>query len=136
MTIAARVLLIEDHPDIADLYQLKLQLEGYRVAIARTGDEGLSLATSLLPDVILLDLNLPGLEGLELLAHLRAKDATNAIPVVVITEDDSPEHVAAAQRLGASAYMIKARMLPKRLAEVVAAALVQPKLDAGSSKAS
>lgn len=136
MALAARVLLIEDHPDLVDLYQLKLQLEGYRVAVARNGKAGLALATSLVPDVILLDLNLPEIAGLELLARLRAKETTSSIPVVVITEDDSPEHMEAAERLGAWAYMIKARTLPRRLAEVVAAALDQPKLEAGTSQAS
>ncbi|HLB75661.1 MAG TPA: response regulator [Candidatus Dormibacteraeota bacterium] len=125
MILAARVLLIEDHPDIADLYQLKLQLEGYRVAVARTGDVGLALANSLLPDLILLDLHLPGMDGLDLLARLRAQDDTRGTPVVVITEDENPDLMTAAEELGTSGYMIKARTLPKRLAEVVSAALTQ-----------
>jgi two-component system response regulator AdeR len=136
VALAPRVLLIEDHPDIAALYQLKLQLEGYRVALARTGDAGLELAMSLLPDLILLDLHLPGVEGLELLAQFRMRDGTAKIPVVVISEDDSPELIAAAENLQASAYMVKARTLPSRLAEIVAAALNPPKLGTGTSKAS
>jgi CheY-like chemotaxis protein len=125
MILAARVLLIEDHPDIADLYQLKLQLEGYRVAVARTGDVGLALANSLLPDLILLDLHLPGMDGLDLLARLRAQDDTRGTPVVVITEDENPDLMTAAEELGTSGYIIKALTLPKRLAEVVSSALTQ-----------
>jgi two-component system response regulator AdeR len=125
MAIQARVLLIEDHPDIADLYQLKLQLEGYRVAVARTGGAGLELANSLLPDLILLDLHLPGIDGLDLLARLRAQNETHGTPVVIVTEDDNPELMSAAEELGTSGYVIKALTLPKRLAEVVSTALAR-----------
>jgi CheY-like chemotaxis protein len=125
MAIQARVLLIEDHADVADLYQLKLQLEGYRVAVARTGGTGLALANSLLPDLILLDLHLPGIDGLDLLARLRAQDDTRGTPVVIVTEDDNPELMTAAEELGTSGYVIKALTLPKRLAEVVSTALAQ-----------
>jgi CheY-like chemotaxis protein len=125
MAIQARVLLIEDHADVADLYQLKLQLEGYRVAVARTGGAGLALANSLLPDLILLDLHLPGIDGLDLLARLRAQDETRATPVVIVTEDDNPALMSAAEELGTSGYVIKALTLPKRLAEVVSTALAQ-----------
>ncbi len=125
MPIQAGVLLIEDHADVADLYQLKLQLEGYRVAVARTGAAGLALANSLRPDLVLLDLHLPGMDGLDLLARLRAQDETRGTPVVVITEDDNPELMSAAEELGTSGYIIKALTLPKRLAEVVSTALTQ-----------
>ncbi len=64
----APVLMVEDHSDIAELYQLKLQLEGYRVAVASTGLVGLEFARSLKPDVRLLDLHVPQLDGLELAA--------------------------------------------------------------------
>ena len=60
-----RVLMIEDHPDIADLYQLKFQLEGYRVDVAADGVSGLAMARSLKPDVTLLDVHLPYLDGLK-----------------------------------------------------------------------
>ena len=50
MALQPRILMVEDHPDVADLYQLKLQLEGYRVAVAADGASGLELASSLRPD--------------------------------------------------------------------------------------
>src|SRR5712691_6954648 len=65
-----RVLMGEDHPVIADLYQLKLQLDGYRVAVASDGVAGLRLARSLTPDLILLDIHVPQLDGLQVLAAL------------------------------------------------------------------
>lgn len=118
-----RVLMVEDHPDIADLYQLKLQLEGYRVAVARDGRAGLELARSLLPDVILLDIHLPVMDGLQVLAALRAEDATRRIPVVVFTEDESPNLADTARSYAVTGYLIKAHLLPSSLAQVIARVL-------------
>jgi two-component system, OmpR family, response regulator AdeR len=114
-----RVLMVEDHPDIADLYQLKLQLEGYRVAVAADGVSGLELARSLQPDLTLLDVHLPQLDGLQLLAALREDEATRNLLVVVFSEDDSPKLVEEAKRLSAAAYLVKAHLLPRRLSEMV-----------------
>jgi len=120
-----RVLMVEDHPDIADLYQLKLQLEGYRVAVASDGAAGLSMARSLIPDLILLDIHMPQLDGLQVLAALREDTATDEVPVVVCSEDDSPQLIKEAQRLGAVAYLVKANLLPSRLSKTVGDVLGQ-----------
>jgi len=114
-----RVLMIEDHPDIADLYQLKLQLEGYRVAVAADGVSGLEMARSLKPDVTLLDVHLPYLDGLKLLSALREDETTRDLLVVVFSEDDNPMLVEEAKRLSAAAYLVKANLLPSRLSQTV-----------------
>jgi len=118
-----RVLMIEDHPDIADLYQLKLQLEGYRVAVAPDGDTGLKLARSLKPDLILLDVHVPQLDGLQVLAALREDETTRDLLVVMCSEDDDPQLIREAQRLNAAAYLVKANLLPSRLSQTVAEVL-------------
>jgi CheY-like chemotaxis protein len=114
-----RVLMVEDHPDIAELYQLKLQLEGYRVAVASNGVAGLELARSLKPDVLLLDLHVPQLDGLALLAALREDESTRDQLVVICTEDDNPKLIQEAQRLQAAAYLLKARLLPRLLSQTI-----------------
>jgi len=114
-----RVLMVEDHPDIADLYQLKLQLDGYRVAVAVDGDAGLRLARSLKPDLILLDIHVPHLDGLQLLAALREDPATREQLVVICSDDDDPQLIREAQRLSAAAYLVKAHLLPSRLSRTV-----------------
>ena len=119
MPTQPRVLMVEDHPDIADLYQLKLQLEGYRVAVAADGASGLEMARSLKPDVTLLDVHLPHLDGLQLLAALREDEVTRNLLVVVFSEDDDPKLVEEAKRLSAAAYLIKAHLLPSRLSQTV-----------------
>jgi len=111
--------MIEDHPDIADLYQLKLQLEGYRVAVAADGVSGLEMARSLKPDVTLLDVHLPYLDGLKLLSALREDETTRDLLVVVFSEDDNPTLVEEAKRLSAAAYLVKANLLPSRLSQAV-----------------
>jgi two-component system, OmpR family, alkaline phosphatase synthesis response regulator PhoP len=114
-----RVLMVEDHPDIAELYQLKLQLEGYRVAVASNGRAGLELARTLKPDVLLLDIHVPQLDGLEVLAALRDDEATREQLVVVFTEDDNPALIQEAERLQAAAYLLKARLLPRLLSQTI-----------------
>jgi CheY-like chemotaxis protein len=114
-----RVLMVEDHPDIAELYQLKLQLDGYRVAVASNGVTGLELARRLKPDVLLLDLHVPQLDGLEVLAALREDETTRDQLVVVFTEDDNPKLIQEARRLEAAAYLLKARLLPRVLSQTI-----------------
>src|SRR5689334_6334253 len=118
-----RVLMIEDHPDIAELYQLKLQLDGYRVAVASNGISGLEMARSLMPDVVLLDLHLPQKDGLELLTELRQEEATRDLVVVVFSEDDDPKIIRAAEQLSVDAYLLKAQLLPSRLSRTIAEVL-------------
>ena len=125
MPLQPRVLMVEDHPDIADLYQLKLQLEGYRVAVASDGEAALSMARSLMPDLILLDMHMPLLDGLQVLAALREDGTTDGVPVVVCSEDDSPQLMKEARRLGAVAYLVKANLLPSRLSQTVGDVLGQ-----------
>ena len=119
MPTQPRVLMVEDHPDIADLYQLKLQLEGYRVAVASNGMTGLQLARDLKPDVILLDVHVPVLDGLQLLAALRASEETRDILVVICSEDDNPQLMREAERLQAAAYLVKGRLLPSALSQKI-----------------
>ena len=119
MPLQPRVLMVEDHPDIAELYQLKLQLEGYRVAVASNGRAGLELARALRPDVLLLDIHVPQLDGMQLLAALREDEATRDQLVVVFTEDDNPQLIQEAERLHAAAYLLKARLLPRLLSQTI-----------------
>lgn len=136
MPLQHRVLMIEDHPDIAELYQLKLQLDGYRVAVASDGITGLHMARALLPDIILLDLHLPQKDGLELLSELRERDETRDLLVVVFSEDDDPKTIRAAERLSVAAYLVKAQLLPSRLSRTITEVLRDSgRLGAGNATA-
>jgi two-component system, OmpR family, response regulator AdeR len=112
--------MVEDHAEIAELFQLKLQLDGYRVAVASNGLTGPEMARSLMPDIMLLDVHLPRLDGLQLLSALREDAATRDLLVVVFSEDDDPALIREAERLNAASYLVKTHLLPSRLSRTVA----------------
>src|SRR5207245_2269267 len=116
---AGHVLIIEDDSRIAELYASKLRRGGYEVDVARDGVSGFDLAGSLLPDAIILDIHLPRLSGLAALAVLRREEATSSIPVIVLSNDDTPAVMEEAGRLGVSAYLIKSMVLPQDVAETL-----------------
>ncbi len=118
MAAGRRVLIIEDDSRVAELYASKLRRGGYEVDVARDGVSGFDLAGSLLPDAIILDIHLPRLSGLAALAVLRREEATSSLPVIVLSNDDTPAVMEEAGRLGVSAYLIKSMVLPQDVAEV------------------
>lgn len=103
-----RVLVVEDEQDIADLIRHTLERGGdIEVEVAASGDGALKACTEQPPDLVLLDLNLPGLNGHELLAEIKGDPALLRIPVVVLTSSASPSDVLAAYGAHANAYLIK-----------------------------
>ncbi|MHB8687654.1 MAG: response regulator, partial [Candidatus Dormibacteraceae bacterium] len=79
------VLFVEDDTAIAQMYKLKLELDGYRVELAGDGEVALEMARTSLPDIIFLDIRLPKLDGIGVLEALRADPATSAVPVVILS---------------------------------------------------
>ena len=75
-TDEVNVLFIEDDPTVAQMYKLKLELDGYQVNMAKDGEEGLKLAQELKPDIIFLDIRLPKMDGFAVLEGLRSSDDT------------------------------------------------------------
>ena len=107
-----RLLLVEDDPEIARMYQLKLELDGYSVELAGDGETALRMAAENPPDLIFIDIRLPGMSGLDLLHALRTEAATRALPVVILSAYDEPELRAAGVELGARDYLIKSQTTP------------------------
>jgi len=101
------ILLIEDDPLSARLADLILTFEGYEVTVASDGVKGLEIAKAACPDLVLLDLMLPGLDGLEVLARLRAHPETADARVVIISSKAQAEDKEEAARIGADAYLTK-----------------------------
>jgi len=119
MASGSRVLIIEDDSRVAELYASKLRRGGYEVDVAQDGVSGFDLAGSLVPDAIILDIHLPRLSGLAGLAVLRKDEATSGLPVIVLSNDDTPAVLVEAGRLGVSAYLIKSKVLPQDVAEAL-----------------
>lgn len=112
------VLVVDDYDDARELYAESLLLEGFRVAEARTGVEAVAQARALAPDVILMDLSLPGIDGWEATRRLKADVATRGIPVVAIT-GHAPAHAAERSRAaGCDRLLIKPALPDQVIAEV------------------
>ena len=80
-----RILIVEDNERNRKLVRDTLQLKGYETIEAETGEDGVRLARERAPALILMDIQLPGIDGITALGHLRADDATRAIPVIAVT---------------------------------------------------
>jgi two-component system phosphate regulon response regulator PhoB len=119
---AATILVVEDEPDIRELLSATLRREGYLVRAAATGDEALAEVRHAAPDLVLLDLLLPGLDGTEVCRRLKGGPATRAIPVVMLTARGSEGDMVAGLELGADDYVTKpfsARVLMARIRTVL-----------------
>lgn len=121
----AKIAIIEDDLAISQMYSIKFEAEGYRVESAENGRLGLELIEKMHPDIVLLDLMMPEMNGDEVLIALRKTDWGKNIKVIILTnmgEQEAPEIL---KTLNVSAFIVKADMTPKQVAE-----LVQSKLDA------
>ena len=103
----AEILIIDDEPQIRKLLQINLESNDYKVVQARSGQEGLVLAASHPPDLILLDLNMPRMGGLEFLQELQAEPELTRAPVIVLTTSASDEDIISAYSLNANCYITK-----------------------------
>jgi len=104
---APRILVVEDEPPLAELLTYNLRREGYEVALAGDGRDGLAKARTALPDAIILDLMLPVLGGLEVCRELRAGERTRAIPVLILTAKSDESDQVVGFSLGADDYVTK-----------------------------
>jgi CheY-like chemotaxis protein len=114
-----RVLLIEDEKEVAELYKLKLTLDGYEVVIAEGGQEGLDRAITLQPELIFLDIKMPEMDGFEVLKKLREGQKTKDIPVVILSNFDEQDMVEKGLTLGANEYLIKSQFTPEEISKKV-----------------
>lgn len=101
------VLIVEDEEDICELIRYNLDREGYRVLCAETGEQGLKMARREIPDAILLDLMLPGVDGLEVCRQLKASSETSRIPIVMVSARGEEADVVSGLELGADDYVPK-----------------------------
>jgi DNA-binding response OmpR family regulator len=118
----ASVLLVEDEDQLRRVMKDLLQREGYNVAEARDGIQALDEVDRFAPDVIILDLNLPGIDGYSVLAQLRSRPATREIPVMVLTAKGDEDNEVRVFELGADDFVTKpfrARSLTARIEAVL-----------------
>src|SRR5579871_6686451 len=102
-----RILLIEDERGLTEALSWAFQREGYEVLVAHDGQEGLRRARTVLPDLIILDLMLPGLNGLEICRELRAGERTREIPIIILSAKAEETDQVVGFSLGADDYVTK-----------------------------
>ncbi|HEX9530845.1 MAG TPA: response regulator [Acidimicrobiales bacterium] len=116
------VLVVDDEPLVVRLVELNLEMDGYRVVAAYDGPSGLRAAGEEHPDVIVLDMMMPGMDGLEVARHLKSDPGTATIPIIFLSARSSPADVAAGLAAGAAVYMAKpfdAEELSAKIAELL-----------------
>jgi DNA-binding response OmpR family regulator len=118
-----KVAIIEDEPAIAHMYRLKFEAEGYKVELAEDGEVGLRLCEDMSPDIVLLDIMMPVMDGVEMLTKMRATDWGKDIKVLILTnrgKEEAPEEL---RSLGIHSYIVKAEMTPRQVFAKVQEAL-------------
>ena len=101
------ILVIEDEPDIREVIEYNLRREGYQVIAARDGESAVTLAKRESPDLLLLDLMLPGLDGLEVCRRLKSDPLTRSVPIVMVTAKGEESDIVLGLGLGADDYITK-----------------------------
>jgi DNA-binding response OmpR family regulator len=113
------ILVIEDDKYLADIYATKLKLEGFNVEVANDGESGVEAAKKLVPDLILLDIMLPAMDGFSVLSIIKTNKKTKGITVIMLTNLNSPDDVKKGLELGAADYMVKAHFVPAEIVNKV-----------------
>lgn len=131
------LLVIEDDPDIVEVVRYNLEREGFRVLVAADGNAGLAEARRSPPELIVLDLMLPGTDGLGVCRALRAEPATVALPVLMLTAKGEETDVVVGLEMGADDYLTKPfspRELVARVRALLRRARVEPKERGGTNR--
>ncbi|OGY44966.1 MAG: hypothetical protein A2744_01525 [Candidatus Buchananbacteria bacterium RIFCSPHIGHO2_01_FULL_44_11] len=118
-----KILLIEDDPDQVFLYLTKFKMEGLKLLTAKNGVEGLAMAKKEKPDIILLDIVMDEMDGMEVLERLKKDNATKNIPVVLLTNLVKKELLEKSKQMGAIGFWSKTEVLPKDAVDRVKAIL-------------
>ncbi len=110
-----KILLVEDEPMLSNVYEIKLEKSGFDVIKAGNGNEGFSLAVTELPQLILLDILMPDIDGYGMLKKLKAEGITKNIQVVIFSNLSQKEEIEKGLRLGARDFIIKTSITPSEL---------------------
>ena len=118
-----KVFIIEDDVYISDMYKIKLEADNYEVCVASDGIEGMKNLEKNMPDVILLDIVMPKIDGFSILKMIKKNDILKNIPVILLTNLSQKENIERGFELGAASYIIKAHFTPsevvKKIKEVI-----------------
>ncbi|MBS7346218.1 MAG: response regulator [Candidatus Sacchiramonaceae bacterium] len=110
-----KIAIIEDNTVINQMYRMKFEVEGFDVQVASNGQDGVKLVKKFRPDIILLDLQMPEMNGDEVLAQIRSETWGEKIPVIILTNTGKEEAPKELDKLSIDGYIVKADMTPKQV---------------------
>lgn len=114
-----KILLVEDDLTLIDMYKMKFIEEEYDVFVSSNGVDAFELAKKELPDIVLLDIILPGMDGFAILETLKKEPKTKQIPVILLSNLGQDSDIEKGKKLGARDYLVKANFTPTQIAEKV-----------------
>ncbi|KKR36094.1 MAG: two component transcriptional regulator, two-component system, OmpR family, phosphate regulon response regulator PhoB [candidate division CPR2 bacterium GW2011_GWC1_39_9] len=113
------ILIIEDDPYILKMYELKLGMEGYEVKTAINGKIGVDKVSERKPDLILLDILMPEMDGFEVLEHLKGDPDTKNLPVLVLSNLGQEDHINKAMSFGVQGFIVKSQYTPSQVVDAI-----------------
>lgn len=122
IALMTKIAIIEDDAVIAQMYQMKFELDGFEVKISNNGKDGLDMIEKQVPDLLLLDLKIPSLDGISVLEKLRSGKFKN-LPVILLTNSDRAEIPIDIDKFEITNYIVKANLTPRQVVEKVKLAL-------------
>lgn len=117
--MAKKILLIEDDPFLINIYLTKLKQEGFEVEVAKDGKEGVRVFKKNPPNLLLLDIVLPGMDGWEVLRTIREQDKFKDLAIIILSNLGQKQEIRKALELGATKYLIKTHYTPSQVVEEI-----------------
>ena len=118
-----KIAIIEDDPVISQMYRMKFEAAGFNVEVADNGTRGIAMVAAFKPDIILLDIGMPEMQGDEALAEIRKDPASKNTPVIILTNLGEEEAPKTLRKLGIHSYIVKADLTPRQVVARVKEAL-------------
>lgn len=120
-----KILLVEDDSFLLGMYATKFEMENFKVIMAEDGERAVRLALKEAPDIILLDIILPKINGFEVLRQLKANPVTVHIPVILLTNLSQKDEIEQGLKMGAEDYLIKAHFMPSEVVDKIKKVLIK-----------
>ena len=120
-----KIAIIEDDATISQMYRMKFEADGFDVRIANNGKIGIDLVKSFKPDIVLLDIQMPEMDGEETLRLIRSNESSKTTPVIILTnlgEEEAPQNM---RSLGIHSYIVKANYTPRQVVALVKEAIAE-----------
>jgi len=111
----AKILFVEDDPLIIKIYTTRLSADGHTVVSAENGEEGIKMAEQVIPDLIILDIMMPRMDGFEVLKRIRENQNLKKIPVIMYSNLNNEEEIDRAKKMGVNEFLIKANLSPTQM---------------------